>query len=158
MARRLAEMCATLCCGVFFGAAAYISLAQQPAALETGAEFATRFFAPMYARASLMQASLAIGGSAAALAAYLLGSGRLWLVTAALILIVVPFTLFVVAPVNEQLKAVDPTDARALELLIQWGRLHWFRTLASGLSFMLCLVGLGRWPASLLARTFRQSD
>jgi uncharacterized membrane protein len=89
-----------------------------------------------------MQASLAIGGTVAALAAYSLGSGRLWLVAAALIFIVVPFTLFVVAPVNEQLKAVNPTDARALDLLIQWGRLHWFRTLASGLSFILCLVSL----------------
>ncbi|MGH7795683.1 MAG: DUF1772 domain-containing protein [Candidatus Binatia bacterium] len=157
MARRWFEICATLCCRVFFGAAAYISLAQQPAALETGAEFATRFFTPMYGRASLMQASLAIGGTAAALSAYLLGSGRIWLVAGVLILVVVPFTLFVVAPVNQQLKVVDPTDARALELLIQWGRLHWFRTLASGLSFVLCLVGLGRWPG-LFGRTVPQSD
>lgn len=155
--RRLAEVCATFCCGVFFGAAAYISLAQQPAALETGAEFATRFFAPMYGRASIMQASLAIGGTAAALAAYLLGSGRIWLVAAVLILIVIPFTLFVVDPVNQQLKSIDPTDGRALDLLNQWGRLHWFRTLTSGVSFVLCLVGLGRWPASLFGRPDRQA-
>ncbi len=144
MGRRLAEMCGTLCCGVFFGAAAYTSLVQQPAALETGTEFAARFFTPMYGRAAIMQASLAIGGTAAALAAYLFGSGRIWLVAAFLIFSVIPFTLFVVAPVNQQLKAVDPTDARALELLIEWGRLHWFRTFASGIAFVSCLVGLGR--------------
>ena len=146
MVRRLAEICATLCCGVFFGAAAYISLVQQPAALQTGAEFATRFFTPMYGRASIMQASLAAAGTVAALAAYFLGAGRTWLVVAVLIFIVIPFTLFVVDPVNQQLKSVEPTAGRALDLLNQWGRLHWFRTLASGLSFMLCLVSLGRRP------------
>jgi hypothetical protein len=146
MARQSAEILATFCCGVFFGAAAYISLVQHPAAVETGAGFATRFFAPMYGRAAVMQASLAIGGTAAALAAYLLGAGRTWLVSAVLIATVVPFTLFVVDPVNQQLKSVDPTAGRALELLSQWGRLHWFRTVASGVSFVLCLVGLGRRP------------
>jgi uncharacterized membrane protein len=150
MARRSAELCAALCCGAFFGAAFYISLAQQPAALETGVEFAVRFFTPMYARASLMQASLAIGGTAAALAAYFLGSGRIWLVAAILILVVVPYTLLVVAPVNQQLQAVDPAGTRALELLAQWARLHWFRTLASGVAFVLCLMGLRRRPAKSL--------
>jgi Domain of unknown function (DUF1772) len=139
---RLAEACATLCCGAFFGAAAYISLVQQPAALQTGAEFATRFFAPMYGRASIMQAGLALGGTGAAVAAYWLGKNRIWLVSAVLIFIVIPFTLFVVSPVNQQLMSIDPTDGRALELLRQWDRLHWFRTLLSGVSFVLCLVGL----------------
>jgi hypothetical protein len=144
MARRLAEMCATLCCGAFFGAAAYVSFVQHPAALETGAELATRFFTPMYARAALMQASLAVAGTAAALAAYFLGSGRIWLAAGVLILSVVPFTLIIVAPVNHQLMEMDPTDARAWELLVRWGRLHEFRTLASGISVVLCLIGRRR--------------
>jgi len=82
MVRQVAEILATFCCAVFFGAAAYISLVQHPAALETGSEFAVRFFAPMYARASVMQASLALAGTAAALSAYFLRAGRTWLVSA----------------------------------------------------------------------------
>jgi hypothetical protein len=37
---------------VFFGAALYNSLVQHPAALETGTDFAARFFRSMYARAA----------------------------------------------------------------------------------------------------------
>ena len=71
------KLLATLCCGVFFGAALYISLVQHPAALETGNEFAARFFPPMYGRAAAMQASLAVVGCAAAIAAWLRGRGPL---------------------------------------------------------------------------------
>lgn len=144
MARQLAEILATFCCGVFFGAAAYISLVQHPAALETGGEYAARFFAPMYGRAAVMQASLAVVGTTAALAAYFLAAGRAWLLAAVLIISVIPFTLLVVDPVNQQIKMIDPAVDRAVELLIRWGRLHWVRTVASGLSFLMCLFGIVR--------------
>jgi len=147
MARHLAETTAALCCGVFFGAAAYISLVQHPAALETGGDFAARFFPPMYQRASIMQASLAVIGTIAALAAYLLGAGRAWLLAAVLLASVIPFTLLVVDPVNQQLKMIDPSADRAIELLIRWGRLHLARTVASGLSFVVCLVAIERRAA-----------
>lgn len=142
MARSVGEILATVCCAVFFGAAAYISLVQHPAALETGSEFAVRFFAPMYRRASIMQASLAIVGSIASIAAYLLGAGRAWLLSAILMGSVVPFTLLVVEPLNDQIKVLDPSAERAVELLIKWGRLHWVRTVASGAAFMMCLIAI----------------
>jgi hypothetical protein len=142
MARQGAEVLATFCCAVFFGAAAYISLVQHPAALETGSEFAVRFFGPMYRRASIMQASLAIAGSAALIVAYLLGAGRTWIFVAILIISVVPFTLLVIEPLNEQIRAIDPSAEPAIELLMRWGRLHWFRTVASGAAFVMCLAGL----------------
>jgi hypothetical protein len=142
MARQGAEVLATFCCAVFFGAAAYISLVQHPAALETGSEFAVRFFAPMYRRASVIQASLAIAGTAASIVAYLLGAGRRWILAAILIISVVPFTLLVIEPVIEQIKTLDPSGAPGAELLMRWGRLHWFRTIASGVAFMMCLVAI----------------
>lgn len=144
MARLSAEALATFCCGVFFGAAAYISLVQHPAALETGSEFAVRFFAPMYRRASIMQASLAVVGSLASIIAYLFGAGQVWLFSAVMIGSVVPFTLLLVEPLNDQIKALDPSAQQGLDLLIKWGRLHWVRTVASGLSFALCLVAVVR--------------
>jgi uncharacterized membrane protein len=147
MAQPLAELLATFCCGVFFGAAAYISLVQHPAALETGSEFAVRYFAPMYRRASIMQASLAIVGSLASLIAYLGAAGRVWLLSAVLIASVVPFTLLVVEPLNDQIKTLDPSAQQGVELLMKWGRLHWVRTAASGAAFLICLAAIARRPA-----------
>jgi uncharacterized membrane protein len=140
--RTVAEIIGTFCCAVFFGAAAYISLVQQPAALETGSDFAVRFFAPMYRRASLMQASLAILGAVAAVVAYFFGAGRSWLLAAVLISSVIPFTLLIVEPVNDQIRALDPSAERAIELLTRWGRLHWVRTAISGAAFVLCLAAM----------------
>jgi uncharacterized membrane protein len=147
MARQVAEVITTVCCGVFFGAAAYISLVQHPAALETGSEFAVRFFAPMYRRASVMQASLAVVGSLASIIAYLFGAGRVWLLSALLIASVVPFTLLVVEPLNEQIKSLDPSAQQGIEVLMKWGRLHWVRTAASGAAFLICLAAIARRPA-----------
>lgn len=144
MARDLAEALATFCCGVFFGAALYISLVQHPAALETGNDFAARFSPAMYRRAAVMQASLALLGCAAAIAAWLRGAGRLWLAVAVLIGSVVPFTLVVIKPVNDALIQGSALPGELGALLVRWGQLHWARTVASGLAFVLCLVGMVR--------------
>jgi uncharacterized membrane protein len=144
MTRLIAEALATFCCGVFFGAAVYISLVQHPAALETGTEFAVRFFTPMYRRAALMQASLAIIGAISSLAAYLLAAGRAWLLSAVLIAGVIPYTLLIVEPINQEIQTVDPSAREAVELLMRWGRLHCLRTLASGTALVLCLLAMAR--------------
>jgi hypothetical protein len=62
----LPELTATVCSGIFAGAATYITLVQHPAARSLGTRFAVELFRPMYARAAPMQASLALLGSAAA--------------------------------------------------------------------------------------------
>jgi Domain of unknown function (DUF1772) len=136
----ITKLLATFCCGVFFGAALYISLVQHPAALETGYDFAARFFRPMYRRAAILQASLALIGCAAALAAWLSGAGRLWLAAAVLIGSVVPFTLFVIKPVNNALLQDKVVASEVSALLIRWGHLHWARTAVSGAAFAACLV------------------
>src|SRR5580765_7159876 len=63
----LFELIATLCAGLFAGAAIYITLVEHPARLECGTELAATEFGPSYRRATLMQASLAAVGLAAAL-------------------------------------------------------------------------------------------
>jgi uncharacterized membrane protein len=70
------------------------------------------------------------------------GAGRTWIFVAILIISVVPFTLLVIEPLNEQIRAIDPSAEPAIELLMRWGRLHWFRTVASGAAFVMCLAGL----------------
>jgi Anthrone oxygenase len=147
---KVATLLATLCCGVFFGAALYVSLVQHPAALETGNDFATRFFPPMYRRAAILQASLALVGCASGIAAWLSGAGRLWLVAAVLIGSAVPFTLIVIKPVNDALLQGHLLPADELgRLLVRWGYLHWARTVASGLASLLYLVGLVSQPQLL---------
>jgi hypothetical protein len=139
------KLSATFCCGVFFGAALYISLVQHPAALETGNDFAARFFPPMYRRAAILQATLALVGCASAIAAWVSGAGRLWLAAAVLIGSAVPFTLIVIKPVNDALfQAHELAPAELGALLVRWGYLHWVRTVASGLAFVICLVDLVR--------------
>jgi Domain of unknown function (DUF1772) len=136
----ITKLLATFCCGVFFGAAFYISLVQHPAVRETGNEFAARFFRPMYRRAAGLQASLALVGCASAIAAWLGGAGRLWLVAAMLMGSVVPFTLIVIKPVNDALLRNRDAPSEVGALLTRWGYLHWARTVASGLAFLTCLA------------------
>jgi Domain of unknown function (DUF1772) len=137
------KLLATLCCGGFFGAALYISLVQHPAALETGNDFAARFFPPMYGRAAVLQASLASVGCAAAFVAWLRRAGAIWLVAAVLLGAVVPFTLVVMKSVNDVLlQGSDVSGVELGALLLRWGYLHWVRTAASGLAFLLCLIAV----------------
>src|SRR5215470_10224567 len=139
----MAKLLATFCCGVFFGAAVYISLVQHPAALETGQDFAVRFFPSMYRRAAVLQASLALAGCAAALTAWIRGAGRVWLVAGVLLGGVVPFTLLVIKPVNDaSMHGGDVTRPELGTLLVRWSYLHWARTVASGVAFLSCLVVL----------------
>jgi hypothetical protein len=127
-------------CGLFFGAALYISLVQHPAALETGSEFAARFFRPMYRRAAVFQASPALVASVAALAAWLRGAGIVWLAPASFMSSVVLFTLFVIKPVNEVLLKGEIVGSEINTRPVRWGQLHRARTIVSGAAFALCLV------------------
>jgi hypothetical protein len=138
------ELIATLCTGLFAGAAIYISLVEHPARLQCGLALAVAEFGPSYRRAAVMQASLAVVGCLAAVAAWALGSAAVVLVAGLLLGAVVPFTLIVIRPTNKRLldPTLDPGSAEAAALLHRWGRLHALRGLASGVAFLL--LGLHR--------------
>ena len=135
---------ATLCAGMFAGAAVYINAVEHPARLSCGNEIALRQFAPSYHRATLMQASLAVVGCLSGLwSTWLLGD--MWIGVAAVLLgAVVPFTLIVILPTNNQLldPSLDPRSVKATALLIRWGRLHATRSLLSGVAFGMLLLRL----------------
>ena len=140
----MAESIATLACGVFFGAALYISVVQHPATLEAGVPFAARFFGPMYRRASVLQVAAAILGTIAAALAWYRGAGVAWLIGAMLLFAVIPFTLVAIMPVNRQLLAPgrDPESADTESLLRRWASLHAVRTALSGFAFVLFAVAM----------------
>ena len=135
------EFLATLCAGLFAGAAIYITLVEHPARLECGTALAATEFGPSYRRAALMQASLAAAGFIAAIVAWLQGRGPAVLLGGLLLGLVIPFTLVVIRPTNQRLldPGLERESAEAGLLLTRWGRLHAVRSAASGLAFGLLL-------------------
>ncbi len=139
------QLLATLCAGLFAGAAVYINLVEHPARMQCGTAVALAQWAPSYRRAAVMQASLAVLGTLTALVAWVGGAGSGWMVGALLLGSVVPVTLLVIKPTNKAL--LDPAAAenldRAGELLARWNRLHAIRSLTSVLAFVI-FVALSR--------------
>jgi hypothetical protein len=135
---------ATVCAGLFAGAAIYINAVEHPARLSCGTELSVREFAPSYQRATVMQASLAVVGCVTGLwSAWLLGDR--WITIGAIFLgSVVPYTLIAILPTNKQLldPALDPRGKMAADLLARWGRLHAMRSTLSSVAFVLFLVRL----------------
>jgi Domain of unknown function (DUF1772) len=135
----LLELIATLCAGLFAGAAVYVALVEHPARLECGVEVALREFRPSYRRAAVMQAALAAVGCLGALGAWALGRGAPALLAGLLLGAVIPFTLLVIRPTNARLldPALGPASPDAPALLARWGRLHAVRVAASLVAFLL---------------------
>jgi hypothetical protein len=137
----LFEVLATMCAGLFAGAALYVTFVEHPARLECGTELAATEFGPSYRRATLMQASLAGVGLAAALVAWLRGRGSPSLVGGLLLGAVIPFTLIVILPINSRLldPGLDRSSLEAAALLGRWGRLHAVRSALGALAFGVLL-------------------
>ncbi|HKD03121.1 MAG TPA: DUF1772 domain-containing protein, partial [Terriglobales bacterium] len=129
-------------CGVFFGAAVYINLVEQPARISCGTPLALTQWRPSYKRGTLMQAPLALIGSLSALIAWRFEGGRAWLVGGLLLLLVVPLTLLVILPTNRRLESqeLDLRSEEAGRLLQRWGRLHAIRSILSGAASFLVFV------------------
>ena len=126
MLRQIVEFVAVLACGLFAGAAVYVSFVEHPARMECGIEIATAQFPPSYRRGTIMQVTLAALGLLSSIAAWLAGATFWWLVAGVLLGSVIPFTLIVILPTNKQLlsPALDRRSAETERLLARWGRLH----------------------------------
>ena len=138
---QLARLIATLACGLFAGAAVYISFVEHPARMSCATEIAAAVWGPSYKRATVMQAPLACIGALAGIWAWFLG-GDFWdLVGAACIFSVVPFTLLIIMPTNRRLQAQDrdPSSDETRSLLELWGKLHAVRSALGTLAFVIYL-------------------
>jgi len=139
--RQISEFIAVLACGLFAGAAVYISLVEHPARMECGVEIAATEFPFGYRRASIMQATLAAVGLLSSIAAWLAGATFWWVVAGVLLGSVIPFTLIVILPTNKQLLSptLDRRSAKTSQLLARWGALHAVRSVLGGLALFLFL-------------------
>jgi hypothetical protein len=140
------RLLATLSAALFAGAALYINLVEHPARMQLDTRIAAAQWAPSYARATRMQAPLALLSFLAGTTVWLLGGGRSWFIAALPIGTVVPFTLVVVARTNHALLAPgrDTSSAETRMLLQRWGGLHAVRTALSLTATVLYLVSLSR--------------
>lgn len=130
---------ATVCAGLFAGAALYVSIVEHPARLSCGTAVAVAEFGPSYRRAARLQSALASVCFVVSVWAAFRGAGHLVFVAAILIAAVVPFTLLVIMPTNDRLmdESLDPASPEASTLLARWGRLHAVRTVAGMASFLV---------------------
>jgi hypothetical protein len=139
--RQIAEFVAVLACGLFAGAALYINLVEHPARMECGVELAATEFPPSYRRGTIMQVTLAAVCLLSSIAAWLAGETFWWVVAGILQVSVIPFTLIVILPTNNQLlnPALDRRSAQTGQLLARWGKLHAVRSVLSGFALLLFL-------------------
>jgi uncharacterized membrane protein len=76
--------------------------------------------------------------------AWVISDSYAWGVGSIFLISVVPITLLFIKPINDQL--LNPTATFSSEqverLLAQWNPRHWVRTIASGIAFVLFLIGL----------------
>ena len=136
---------AVLSAAIFAGAAVYITVVEQPARMGLETRLAALQWAPSYARATWLQAPLAVISFLCGCSLGIAGAGIGWLLAGVLVGLVVPFTLVVVMPTNRRLLTPgrDLGSADTRELLVRWGQLHTVRT-------VLSLLGLGVYLGLLI--------
>lgn len=133
---------------LFTGAALYISLVEHPARLRLADGPLLAQWQPSYRRALPMQSGLAVAGGAAGIIVGYLSADWRWFAGSILLLANWPFTLIFIMPVNKCLMAIPQREAGAgsRAMLVQWGKLHNFRSAlgaASVLFFTWTLASAG---------------
>lgn len=137
----LAGQLALITAAIFFGAAIYINVAEQPARLRLDDRAMLAEWKPSYMRGFAMQASLAIVGFLFGILAWWTAGGIGWIIGALLMIANWPFTLLVIMPTNNKLMAIEPdlADPNSRAMIEKWGGLHAVRSLlglAATISFL----------------------
>ena len=142
----LLETFSTLFAGLFAGAAIYINVVEHPARIECGTALAVPEFGSSYPRGAAFLGLLLLRGLSCAVADWVVRSGVWWLVGAGLLLILFPYTLILVLPINKKLldSSIEKSSDAASELLARWGRLHMVRSLLGFVSFLIFVLLLVR--------------
>lgn len=133
---------ALLTASIFFGAAIYINIAEQPARLRLDDRAALAEWAPAYRRGFEMQASLALLSGLLGAAAWWQTGNALWGLGAAVIIMNWPYTLYFIMPINKRLETT-PAEAPGGEthdLIVRWGKLHTGRSVLGAAAAAIYLI------------------
>jgi hypothetical protein len=132
---------ALVAAAVFFGAALYVNVAEQPARLLLDDRSALAEWKPAYKRGFSIQGPLAVVGFLLGLLAWWQTSDWRFLLGATLMIANWPYTLVAIMPTNNKLMAMplDQAGPESRTLMESWGRLHAVRT---GLGILATVVFL----------------
>lgn len=136
------EALALATAAAFAGAAIYVNVAEQPARLLLDDAALLAEWGESYKRAAVMQGSLAVVAGVLGLLAWQRSGDSRWLVGGVAMLANWPYTLMVIMPTNNRLKATHPALAgpESRALIRRWGRLHAGRSLLGTGAVILYLV------------------
>ncbi len=128
---------------LFAGAAAYITVAEQPARLQIDDRALLAEWKPSYRRGFAMQASLAVLSALFGFWAAWQSQDWRWAVGAVLILANWPYTLLGIMPTNRRIEAIpnDRGGPESRRLIVKWGALHAVRTTLGAAAVLAYL-----WP------------
>lgn len=126
---------------LFAGAAIYVTWAEHPARLTLDDRALLAQWGPSYERGLVMQGALALVGGVLGIIEWLVTGRSSWLLGGLILLANWPYTLYVIMPVNNQLKAVPVAEAgeKTRLLLVEWGRLHAVRSALGAASVIVFL-------------------
>jgi hypothetical protein len=115
---------------LFTGAAFYISYAEHPARMSLPMAEALRQWKPAYDRGLQMQVTLVVISAVSGLLAAIISGDWRWLLGAFAIAANIPYTLILIMPINDALKATAPLEvSKETETnLERWGHMHAART------------------------------
>jgi hypothetical protein len=132
---------ALMAAAMFFGAAFYVSVVEQPARLTLDDRALLTEWKPSYKRGAAMQAPLALVGFALAAIAWWQSSHPGFLIGAIAVIAPWPWTLFAIKPTNDALLAADPERAgpQSRALIVRWGALHAVRTALGAIASLALL-------------------
>jgi anthrone oxygenase-like protein len=114
-------------------------------------EIAAAEWAPSYKRATSMQARLALAGCISAIAVWLTAAAFMWSIGGLLLGLVVPFTLVVIMPTNQQLLSPDleRRSEQARRLLEKWNGPHGVRTVLTAFRYLGRLDADSSWAVEI---------
>ena len=135
---------ALVAAAVFSGAALYVNVVEQPARLQLEPRALLAEWSLAYRNGTRMQAPLAGIGFLLGAAAWWQSGTTAFLIAALAMIANLPWTFFVIYPINSRLVATSPAAANVdtVALIVRWGRLHAARTLFGFVAVGLLLVGL----------------
>lgn len=132
--------------GAQFGTAVAASVVVHPILGIVQKNTAIEFFSPFFHRTHKTVISKSIIVTVLAAGISIISGNWWWLGITIIMHLNAPYTYFVLMPVNRRLLAndVDPESEQTQKDLINWGKIHAFRTLLNGITFLL-FIFLAVW-------------